>query len=240
VLLADTHCDPEARAEPRVARIVRGLDPHAIVFAGDAVNCPEGLPHFRKLMQQLAGIAPTWAVGGNWETWWFGDLDLFGGTGAGVLDGRAVPVRAGTAEIWLAGFPVLDGREGFSREVNAAHARQALAAVPPDRFAVFVHHYPEVAEIGLRQGAGLALAGDTHGGQVRLPLLGALIRLSRFGRYYDMGRHDLEGGVLYVNRGLGMEGGAAPRMRLLCRPEITLIEIAPAGQPPKAAATDAG
>jgi len=39
---------------------------------------------------------------------------------------------------------------------------------------------------------------------------------------------------LYVNRGIGMEGGPAPRVRFWCRPEVSLIEIAPA--PAKAAA----
>jgi predicted MPP superfamily phosphohydrolase len=234
VLLADTHCDAVARVEPRIAEIVRGLEPHAIVFGGDAVNCPEGLTHFKALMKQLAGIAPTWAVRGNWETWWFPGLDLLGGTGVGALDGRAVPVRAGAAEIWLAGFPVLDDRAGFSPEINAAQARRALSAVPPGRFTVFVHHYPEIAELGVRQGADLGLAGDTHGGQVRLPLLGELVRINRMGRYWAAGAHALPGGgTLYVNRGLGMEGGSAPRMRFRCRPEITLIEIVPADQPPR-------
>jgi len=234
VLISDTHSDPEARLEPRLPEIVAGLRPDLIVFAGDALNSPGGLPHFRELMTSLAAIAPTYAVRGNWDVWFFAGLDLYGGTGVGVLDGQAVPVRAGGSEVWLAGFGV-PGRGRFDREGYLRLARRALAGVPAGRPAVFVHHYPEVAALGVEAGAGLGLAGDTHGGQIRLPLLGELVRLDRLGRHWDAGPHRLDRGWLYVNRGLGMEGGAAPRIRFLCRPEVTLIELVPEGGPSQGA-----
>ena len=34
---------------------------------------------------------------------------------------------------------------------------------------------------------------------------------------------------LYVNRGIGMEGGPAPRVRFCARPEITVFDIGPKG-----------
>jgi predicted MPP superfamily phosphohydrolase len=40
-----------------------------------------------------------------------------------------------------------------------------------------------------------------------------------------MGRYDMVHTTLYVSRGVGMEGASAPRIRLLCRPEIVLWEI---------------
>ena len=90
---------------------------------------------------------------------------------------------------------------------------------------MFLHHYPERAVAASRRGVELMVAGDTHGGQIRLPLLGPLVQMSRFGRYFDMGLHRVGGSWLYVNRGIGMEGGNAPRMRFLCRPEVALIEL---------------
>jgi predicted MPP superfamily phosphohydrolase len=217
-LLADTHCDPRARAEPRIPELVRELAPHAIVFAGDAINSQDGLPHFRELVVRLAEVAPTWAVRGNWEIWWFQELDVLAGTGVGNLEDRAVPVRAGGAEVWLCGSPPRTDAEPVP----------ALGLAPEGRFKLFVHHYPEVgAEVLRAGGADLAVGGDTHGGQIRLPLLGALVRISRCGEYFDIGAHRVGGGTLYVNRGIGCEGGTAPRVRLMCRPEITLIEIVP-------------
>ena len=51
------------------------------------------------------------------------------------------------------------------------------------------------------------------------------------GFYYNVDR--VGPTTLYVNRGLGMEGGLAPRVRFLCRPEITVIDVFPAGMTPR-------
>jgi len=217
VLLSDFHCDPQRRLEPRLPGMVAELRPDAIVFAGDAVNSEESTEVFRELISRLARIAPTCAVRGNWETWWFPQIDLYGGTGAKLLEGDVVRLAVGGSEIWLAGV-------GVDRESSIP---ETLAKVPQESFAVFVHHFPEAAAEAVRAGADLALAGDTHGGQVRLPFIGPTGRISRWGGYHDVGLHRIAGGWLYVSRGIGMEGGTAPRVRFLCRPEITLIEIVP-------------
>jgi predicted MPP superfamily phosphohydrolase len=220
VLLADTHCDPVARCEGRLPDLVRGLRPDAIVFAGDAINSEQALPVFRRLATRLAAIAPTYSVRGNWEVWWFRHLELTAGTGMVQLDGEAVPIRARGAEIWLGGVAV----------ENDTGVRKALSRVPSGAFAVLAHHYPQAAPGAIREGADLVLSGDTHGGQVRLPLVGALVRITRGGsrEYRDIGLQRVGDGWLYVSRGIGMEGGRAPRVRFLCRPEVTLVEIAPA------------
>ena len=56
--------------------------------------------------------------------------------------------------------------------------------------------------------ADLLIAGHTHGGQVRLPLIGAIMTLSRIPRRWAAGLTDLPGGGrLLVSRGTGMERG---------------------------------
>jgi uncharacterized protein len=62
---------------------------------------------------------------------------------------------------------------------------------------------------------------------VALPIYGAMITLSQYGKKFEQGRYDINGKVLYVNRGIGMEGGNAPRIRLFARPEITVFHIRP-------------
>jgi len=228
-LLSDTHSEPEAHLERELPGALAGLAPDLIVFAGDALNAPGGLPVFRALLTELVRLAPTYVVRGNWDVWYFGGLDLFGGTGAIELRGeRAQRLVVRGVELHLAGFAVQEGWEARALEANEPLVAALLDGAPEGSVRVLVHHYPEVAALGARRGADLALSGDTHGGQVWLPLLGELVRLSRFGRYFTAGLHRLDGGHLYVNRGLGVEGGAAPRVRFLCRPELTLIELTPA------------
>jgi hypothetical protein len=61
-----------------------------------------------------------------------------------------------------------------------------------------------------------------------VPPLGALIRIHRRGVWLPAGLHEIDGSHLYVSRGIGMEGGRAPRVRFMCRPEIAVIDVVPA------------
>jgi predicted MPP superfamily phosphohydrolase len=76
--------------------------------------------------------------------------------------------------------------------------------------------------------ADLYLCGHTHGGQIRLPLFGAVITSSDFWKRYEMGRYEEGNTVLYISRGLGMEGKGAPRARFLAPPEIVLWTLSSA------------
>jgi uncharacterized protein len=95
----------------------------------------------------------------------------------------------------------------------------------PQAFGLAVVHSPDPAPELAALGYDLVVAGHTHGGQVRLPLIGALVTncsiptrlargLSRLGRSY-----------LHVSPGLGTSKYAP--FRLFCRPEATLLELRP-------------
>jgi len=69
----------------------------------------------------------------------------------------------------------------------------------------------------------IVMAGHTHGGQVRLPLIGALISGANIPVKYASGLFYFEKFVLYISKGLG-EGRYSP-FRIYCQPEATLIKI---------------
>ena len=72
----------------------------------------------------------------------------------------------------------------------------------------------------------LVVAGHTHGGQVALPLLGPPITFSGVPRVVSAGGlHTLDGHHVYVSRGIGREGNQAPRVRFLCPPEVSIINL---------------
>jgi predicted MPP superfamily phosphohydrolase len=54
-----------------------------------------------------------------------------------------------------------------------------------------------------------------------------VITLSAYRRKYASGLHTLGPTTLYTSRGLGMEGLHLPRARLLCPPEIVVIDLIP-------------
>ena len=215
--ISDLHCDPKPRLEERLPDIIAAEKPDLIVFTGDALNSPDALPVLRTCLTKLSAIAPTFAVKGNWDSWYWHGFKLFDGTGVEELNGTAREVRVGPSSVWIAGVGVGD----------ESRIDQALATVPPNAFTVFLYHYPDLITEVAPRAVDLFCAGHTHGGQVALPLYGAVITLSRFGKKYEAGLYRVDRTSMYVNRGIGMEGGPAPRVRFWARPEITIIEVAP-------------
>jgi len=69
----------------------------------------------------------------------------------------------------------------------------------------------------------IVISGHTHGGQVRIPAVGALISGANIPVKYASGLFYFEKFVLYISRGLG-EGRYSP-FRVYCQPEATLINI---------------
>jgi predicted MPP superfamily phosphohydrolase len=217
VHISDVHSDPEPRLEDRLPEVIAAQRPDVIVFTGDALNEPGGLDNFRTLMKRLAAIAPTYAVRGNWDVWYWSGLDLFGGTGVVELIDVAVRASLPGTELWIAGVPV-----GHERQIP-----RVLASVPESALDVLLFHYPDEIEQASALGVDVYLAGHTHGGQVALPWYGALITYSKFDKRFEAGRYQVGPTTLYVNRGIGMEGGNAPRVRFCARPEIAVIDLVP-------------
>jgi hypothetical protein len=217
--ISDVHSDPSPRLEERLPGVIAGLGPDVIVFTGDSFNSAGGVPVFQRLMGRLAGIAPTYAVKGNWDIGSWQRHDPLRGTGVRELDGEGVKVEVAGTALWLCG----------ASAGNARSVARALGGAPADLFTVFLNHYSDEVYEAAQRGIDLYCAGHTHGGQVALPFYGALITLAKFGKRFEAGLYRVEGTWLYVNRGIGMEGGSAPRVRFWARPEVTLIEVRPDG-----------
>lgn len=215
--ISDLHSDARPVLEDRLPGVIAAERPDVIVFTGDSINNVEGFERFRSCLTEIAKIAPTFAVKGNWDAWYWNNLELFAGTGAQQLNGDSAQLTVNGLPIWIAGVAV--GNEG--------KMQPAIASIPPDAFKIFLYHYPDLINEAAAQKVDLYCAGHTHGGQVALPLYGALITFSKFGKKYEAGLYREGETWLYVNRGVGLEGGSAPRVRFWARPEVTVIEISP-------------
>ena len=99
------------------------------------------------------------------------------------------------------------------------------AGVPDDALTVLLYHSPDLALHAAERRVDLYLGGHTHGGQIRLPLYGAVVTGSRYGRRYVSGLFHEDDMTMIISRGLGFEGGAAPRARFLCRPQIVSLTL---------------
>jgi uncharacterized protein len=162
-----------------------------------------------------------------------GNHDYYGGAGSVVewLEQMGVVVLVnqchrltrGYATVRIAGLD--DLREGT---IDGSAGCDVDEDVPT----VVLSHNPDgILRLAPRLRADVVLAGHTHGGQVVLPGVGALVRMAR-----TCGRTTASGWVpnarapLYVTRGLG-EQRPLP-MRLNCPPELLVLQLRRGGQQP--------
>ncbi len=101
--------------------------------------------------------------------------------------------------------------------------RTAMQGVPEGVPVLGLIHEPDASS--LLTGSSLVLSGHSHGGQVRLPWIGAPV-LPRLGRRFPWGLRRNGETLVYTSRGVGT---VPPRIRINCPPEITLIEIVNSG-----------
>ena len=86
---------------------------------------------------------------------------------------------------------------------------------------ILLTHNPDIfPEVPNR--VNLTLAGHTHGGQVRLPIIGPLFTASNYGNKYAIGMVEENGKKLIITRGIGV---SILPVRFNCLPEINVIEF---------------
>lgn len=99
---------------------------------------------------------------------------------------------------------------------------RAMAGAPADHFVLFLGHSPECYAEAEALGADLYLCGHTHGGQIRLPGIGAIYTNARCPAGYVDGRWQHGKMLGYTTRGLGV---TEVPVRYNCPPEATVITL---------------
>lgn len=219
VQISDTHSE---KGDPRLKRLpglINALNPDLIIFTGDTINDEAALEEFKDALGRLSAKIDKFAVTGNYDDFFWRKLDLFGGTGFRVMNEKSTLFEKDGDKFYVSGVSYMH----HDRYYNV------LKNIPNDGYSIFLYHKPDLIKSLIRMGLNvdLYLAGHTHGGQVAMPFYGALITLSKYGKQYESGKYIVGKIILYVNRGIGMEGEFAPKLRFCARPEITVFDISP-------------
>lgn len=104
------------------------------------------------------------------------------------------------------------------------HRTEHISRARDEVLAIGLAHTPDVVSDWMLNGFDLVLSGHTHGGQVRVPGIGALVTNSSLPTALAGGLHRIGSSWLHVSPGLGT--GKFSPIRFNCRPEVTLIELA--------------
>ena len=226
--LGDLHVERITGREQQLLELVRSLAPDLILFTGDFLNLsylddPVTHEHARKILRELRAPLGAYAVIGSPAVDKPEIIEqLLSGLSIRWLRNDKVTLDHGGETIDLVGVSCTH------RPHADATALDAVLDGKPDRFTILLYHTPDLAPEAALRGIDLQLSGHTHGGQICLPWFGSLYAGSLYGKRFESGRYQLDGMTLYVSRGIGLEGKAAPRVRFLCPPEIVLWEISSA------------
>jgi predicted MPP superfamily phosphohydrolase len=222
-IVADLQTDRITDYERGVLEQVLVERPDVILLAGDYLQIrgeeawEAQRDRLNQFLREIDFRAPlgAYAVGGNVDPprW----PEIFAHSGITALETTRT-VDLARDDVCLTGLSMDDS---FNRQAQAP---------AKSRFHIALGHSPDFS-LSEAVHADLLVAGHTHGGQVRLPVIGPLITLAKVPRAWAAGVTGLSGGRhLVVSRGIGMERGAAPRMRFLCRPQLVLVTIEPAAR----------
>lgn len=204
----------------RAAAIVGAINaagPDIVLLPGDFISghgeaTPSGVPiedEIAAILGRLRAPLGVWAVLGNHD-WWYDGARVRAALqrrGIRVLDNAAAAADAG---LWVAGIG--DHSTGHADPVRA------LAGVPPGAHRLVLMHDPAALLAGPVP-ADLVVAAHTHGGQVRLPGVGALVVPGAAPRDWAYGW--IAPGA-YVTSGLGT---SIVPLRLNARPEWVLFTL---------------
>jgi predicted MPP superfamily phosphohydrolase len=236
--LSDLHF---VRRDPRKSRFLAGLPAADVtVVTGDFLGEPEAVETAVESVRAVRGRIGSWFVLGSNDYFAPRPLNYLAYFRSRRKRRRAVPGRAsdlirglvadGWDDLTDSRRPVsLDGLETEVLGLDDAHIRRHDLRVAPrgedDRFGVAVMHSPDTAPEAAALGYRLIVAGHTHGGQVRLPWIGALVSNCSIPPRLASGLVRMGSAVLHTSRGLGTSKYAP--FRFWCRPEATFLELRP-------------
>lgn len=231
-VLSDLHAGAPFITLDKVRTIVdRILEQHpdVILLLGDFVighgKRQGGVPggHYISIgaiVRELARLkAPlgVFAVLGNHDEWAdSGDGEIraaFRSTSIPVLTNESTKVMVNGAPLWLVGVGDV--------ETGKDDVAAALKNVPVGEQTLVFGHEPDMFPL-VPKWVGLTIAGHTHGGQVSLPLVGALIVPSRYGQRYVRGLVEEDGHQLFVTSGVGT---SILPVRFGVTPEIVILDL---------------
>jgi predicted MPP superfamily phosphohydrolase len=213
--LTDLHIKKFGFREKRLLKLLKQESPDAILISGDSISNTGDYHAVGIFLKELVAPRGVWLVRGNWEHWRSDrdELQIYANAGIQFLNNSN---RQISENIWIIG---LDDNSAGSPDLAAANS-----GVPKGAYKIGLFHSPDYFSEHA-EAFDLALAGHTHGGQIRLPFFPPLW-LPRGSGPYVKGWYTAQNSdsKMYVSRGIG---NSILELRFFCRPELPIVTITP-------------
>ena len=220
VFASDFHFRPKQEKKlQKVVNLINGQNPDIFLSVGDFINGQRDKSTMPadKIAEGLGKIQSKYGFYttlGNHDTYHNKEKvkKSLEKNGIKVLDNENVKINANGKTVYIAGVADMS--------TDRPMIRTALkdAETP----LIFLTHSPDLFP-RLTNDINLTLAGHLHGGQVRIPLFGAIYTPSGYGDRYSKGKIIIENGKkMIVTRGVGT---SLVHFRFCCPPEIIVINF---------------
>jgi predicted MPP superfamily phosphohydrolase len=218
-LFSDIHLYPftPIQVVSEAVTLANSFQPDLVILAGDFVwHHVDAVFDLVPVLGRLNSAAGAFAVLGNHDHRKGPHIvtQALNQAGIRVLNNDGIILQRGNDSIYLAG---IDSAWSGAPDPEAAfqNRRGDLATI------VAVHEPDYIRDLAAQFPVDLQLSGHSHGGQVRLPIVGPLI-LPPMGLVYDMGLYRVGEAQVYTTRGIGTIHINA---RFNCPPEVTALTL---------------
>jgi predicted MPP superfamily phosphohydrolase len=223
-VISDIHAGGSFINDKKLHTIVdrtNSLHPELIVILGDYMSSngwtsrrvePEV---FSAVLKDFNAPLGTYSVLGNHD-WWYSGAKVRAGlehNGITVLEDGVLQINARGVSLWLVGLADLWTRP--------QRIEETIAKVPEGQTMIALTHNPDIFP-NVPERVPLLLAGHTHGGQVRFPLIGSVVQASAFGQRYERGHVFENNHHLFVTTGIGT---SIVPVRFGVPPEIVVLTL---------------
>ena len=194
--------------------------PDLIVLSGDIVDYQKAVSQIRPVFDGLDAPLGRFFILGNHDkrlsvpTDVCSELCALGWTDVG--NSSAVVAKAGTQ------IEVIGSELPWFQRHGTTSKNDLVRGSNENVWKLGVAHSPDQFDWGIENRCSLLLCGHTHGGQIRLPVIGPVISPSKYGSRYASGVFCKKSTLMHVSRGIS---GVHP-FRWGCIPEVTILELA--------------
>jgi predicted MPP superfamily phosphohydrolase len=216
--LSDLHIDAHPDLASRISLALQGLEADLCLLTGDyrfgvVHSSPLVESYLELVISSVSSRGGIIGILGNHDS--NHDARILENLGVRVLLNEFVEIKKNGQSIYIAG---IDDPYAF----QCHDLERATKHIPESAFTILLAHTPQLYQDAAQEDIDLYLCGHTHGGQVRLPGVGAIVSKAGAPRQFAYGlwRHgDMTG---YTSAGLGVSGTLA---RINCPPEVVMIEL---------------
>lgn len=217
--LTDLHSKNFGREQAKLVQVLNQQSFDLVALTGDLIDYsnPDMEP-IETLLSQFDPVKPIFFVPGNHELRgnYYQIRNRFKAMGVKVLENQSYPVVKGDSRLWILGV-----KDTYADQDRLDQALQKMEQEQSPK--ILLAHAPNIYPQAIESQIDLLLVGHTHGGQVRLPLIGALIAPGQ-GLFpkYDYGLYHSGQTQMIISGGLGE---SHLPIRLNMPPEIVLITL---------------